>query len=317
MDVILEQILLDTYPEYANLKNEDERDEFWSDLSERESYNVNAKFLKQTGNPKHNYLTCWEPGRLDDENESLFDYPTFYEFDIAWWEFQKQAQYESVEDYKKWMEEGSDHWTPERVAKSVNDLEDYYADGYKIYCSGDWFRLFEGERFIYSQMISAKWYIYYELESFLSELQDALIPYTLNESKHDFITLLNLDDPEEKYLANGREIELESLQAEIRIYSNEPLIEVVKLVMGKCNHSGATFRYDKQYEYEDFNPFTDYIFWDERSLQNVRTTHFVEDFKDNLLDNNIIEKLISEAKEMVKEDFMGIYDANRSRYIQE
>lgn len=323
MTDILEKILEDKYPAYAKLPivddinaDENPRDDFWSDLSEKESYDINAEFLRQTGDPKYDYLTCWEPGRIDDENETLFDFPTFYEFDLAWWKFQKEAQYESVEDCKKWMEQGSDHWTPERVAKAINDLEERYENGYEIYCSGDWFRLIENDIFIYGQVVSAKWYLYFHLEGFIGDLQDSLIPYSLNEKDHDFQTLLNLDDPEEKYCAEGREIELNTLQDAVRKYEGEPLLEAIGMVMGKYNHSGGTFRYDRKYTQDDFDPFTDYIFWDEQSLKNVRTTHFVEDFKDNLKDASIIDKMIVEIEDIVREDFMEIYNANRSRYIQ-
>lgn len=324
MNDIIEKILEDKYPAYKLLPivddinvDENPRDDFWSDLNEKESYDINAEFLRQTGDPKYNYLTCWEPGRIDDEKETLFDYPTFYEFDVSWWEFQKEAQYESVEDCKKWMETGSEHWTPERVAKSVNDLEEKYATGYEMYCSGDWFRLIENDTFIYGQVISAKWYLYFHLEMFISELQDSLIPYSLNEKDHDFQTLLNLDDPEKKYLAEGREKELDTLQDAVRKYEGEPLLEAISMVIDKYDYSGGTFRYDKGYGKEKFDPFTDYIFWDEQSLKNVRTTHFVNDFKENLQDSAVLDKIIVEIEEIVKEDFMGIYNVNRARYIHE
>ena len=325
MNEKIEQILEDKYPEYKKLPivtdinaDENPREDFWDDLTEHETYDVNAEFLRQTGNSEYNYLTCWEPGRLDDEKESLFDYPTFYEFDVAWWQYQKDARYESVNDYKKWMEEGSDHWTPEKVAKIINDLEDEYSKGYSIYCSGDWFRLIEDGVFIYAQVISAKWYMFYELENYISDLQNALLPYNLNDDL-DFGVLLNEDDPEKKYKANGREKELDELQTLIHKYQATELITVIDTEIAKHSDlSGSTFRFDRGYEEtetEKFDPFTDYIFWDEQSLKNVGTKTFVNDFKSHQKDNSNLNEIIVELKKKIESDFMEIYDANKSRYI--
>jgi len=41
------------------------------------------------------------------------------------------------------MEEGSDYWTPEKVANIINELNEKYKNGYEIYCTGDWFRLID------------------------------------------------------------------------------------------------------------------------------------------------------------------------------
>jgi len=326
MDKILEKIIEDKYPEYKAMPivddinaDENPRDDFWSDLSERETYDINGAFLKETGNPTYNYLTCWEPGRLDEEKETLFDFPTFYEFDLAWWQFQKDAQYESVEECRQWMEKGSDHWTPERVANSINRLEEQYKDGYSIYCSGDWFRLIENDIFLYAQMISAKWYIYYELENMISELQNDALPYSLNEDDMSFLELLNEHDPEKKYKAGGREKELDSLQDAIRKYEGQPLIDLIDKEIEKHSElSGKTFRFDRGYvetKTEKFDPFTDFIFWDEQSLKNVRTKNFLEDIGTISESSTTITNIIKVLKGLVKEDFIVFYDANKSRYI--
>jgi len=326
MTDILEKILEEKYPEYAKLPivddihaDENPRDDFWSDLTEQDTYDVNAEFLKRTGNPKYDYLTCWEPGRLDDEKEALFDYPTLYEFDLEWWKFQKQAQYDSVEECRQWMEKGSEHWTPEKVANSINSLEEQYKDGYSIYCSGDWFRMIDNGVFLYAQIISAKWYIYYELERTISNLQDDMLPYSLNEEDMSFEELLNEDDPEKKYKADGREKELNTLQEAIRKYEGQPLIDLIdNEISNHSELSGVTFRFDRGYvetETEKFDPFTDFIFWDEQSLKAVRTKHFLEDIKEVSEPNSIMTKIIETLKEAVKKDFMVFYDENKSRYL--
>ena len=325
MNDSIEKILEDNYPEYKLLPiiddinaEENPREDFWDNLTSIETYDINAQYLKEIGNEKYDYIMCWEPGRLDDENESFFDYPTLYEFDYKWWEFQKEAEYEAVEDCKKWMEQGSEHWTPERVARSINRLEEKFADGYSMYCSGDWFRMIDNGVFLYAQIISAKWFIYYELENYVSELQDELLPYSLNQDDYDFQELLNEDDPTKKYKANGRELELEALQELIRDYESNGLINLIDKSMTEENFQGAGFRFDRNYDREDpknFDPFTDFIFWDEDSLKAVRPTDFLEDFSKIRADGSMLIDFIDDIRKQVKIDFMEFYNANSSRFI--
>jgi len=325
MNNILDKILEEKYPEYAklpvihNINDENPREDFWFSLTKKEIYDVNLEFLKRTGNPKFDYITCWEPGRLNGNNESLFDYSTFYEFDLAWWEFQKEDRYKSVNEYKKWMEQGSSYWTPERVARIINDLEEEYKDGYSIYCKGDWFRMIENGKLLYAQLISAKWYIYSVLEMYIDEMREDLLPYSLNEDM-DFQQILNCDDPTIKYKADGREIELASLQEAIGKYEGKSLIDLIDRMMAefKDDYKGYTFRFDSGYELnnpdEKFDPFTDFIFWDEQALKNVRTTNFLEDFTKIQQESKLLEDLITGVKAKVHDDFMKIYNENKSRY---
>ncbi len=171
---------------------------------------------------------------------------------------------------------------------------------------------------MYAQIISAQWYIYYELESVISDLQNEHLPYSLNEKDMEFIELLNESDPEKKYLAGGREKELDSLQDLIRKYEGQPLLDLISKYMKTVNYSGGTFRFDRGYKEtptEKFDPFTDYIFWDEQSLKNVRTTHFLEDFKKVQLTGPKLNDLICGMKVEVEKDFMEFYNENKSRYI--
>lgn len=326
MTDILEKILENAYPEYAKLPivtdvnaDENPREDFWSDLTEHQSYDINAEFLKQTQKAEFDYLTCWEPGRLDDEKESLFDFPTMYEFDLGWWHYQKEAQYANIEDSKKWMDQGSEYWTPERVADDINKLEEEYKDGYTIYCTGDWFRLIDNGTFLYAQMISAKWYIYYRIENVIYELQEEMLPYSLNEDDLSFSQLMNEEDPEKKYKADGREKELDTLQIAIRKYEGHPLCALIdRELESHTELSGKNFRFDRGYketETEKFDPFTDFVFWDEQSLKNIRTKHFLDDFRVNTESSMILEDIIEVIRGLVKKDFMEFYHANKAKYI--
>ena len=206
----IDDILVKLYPVYKDLPEADfindqddvyTKDDFWDDLSNQEKYNVNSLYLKMIGDPKHDYIMCWEPGRFD-ENEAVTDYTDFYDVDYKWWEFQKNANWSNIEDQKKMMLSGSKTYTPEKVAESINSFNDEYSE-YKISMTGDWYRLIERDTFIYAEMISLKWYLFYKAEFFLDSLQDEHIPYELKDA--DFETLLNTRDPEEKYNAAGRE----------------------------------------------------------------------------------------------------------------
>ena len=321
MNTIIETILEEKYPEYKqlpiveDLDADNPREDFWDNLSEKEVYDINKEYLEKIANPEYDYLMCWEPGRLNDD-EKITDFSSLYEFDYDWWEYQKKARYDSLEEYKEWMEKGSEHWTPERVATIINELNAEYENGYSIYCTGDWIRLIEDGIFRYAQIISAKWFIYYRLESLISDLQDKYLPYSLNEDDMDFTQLLNETDPTKKYKANGRELELESLQEKIRDYERKQLETIIDNEMKKYNFSGKVFREDKGYDAgKDFDPFTSYIFWDEQSLKNINPKSFVKDIKANLENIDKLESIIKDLGNIVEDDFMSFYNANRARYL--
>jgi len=314
MGIEINKILSEKYPEFRLLDDEEAQDNFWEELSEREKYEVNKEYLLQIGDPEYDYLVCWEPGRLDEDKKSFFDYPTFYDFDKDWWEFQKQAIWGSIEDQKKWMESGKPGWTPEKVANAINDFNDKYAE-YSIYCSGDWFRLIDDDKFIYSQVISAKWYVYYQLEILVDDMLDTSIPWSFKGDKDNWLNAINATTPEDSYDAGGREVELDTMKSMVRKYQNLDLFEKIDEALKQHDFSGKTFRVDRGYEEEGFDPFTDFIFYDEQSLKNVRTTNFLEDFKANQLDYSYLENIIEDLKKIVAEDFARMYDENRSRYI--
>ena len=314
----IEYLLVELYPSFKDIAADDDdaKDDFWRALPDREKYDVNSKYLKQVGNPEYDYLVCWEPGRLDNDVE-VTDYETFYEVDYDWWEFQKKSSWESIEDMKVWMEKNPAQTTPERVAQSINSFNYAYGDGYSIYLSGDWYRLIENDVFIYSQMISAKWYLFYEAEKYLDDLQEENIPYSFKYDDDDLLNTLNERDPRKIYNANGRELELDSYRNKIREYQSNVLLSHIDSIIRKYKRvfSGKTFRVDKGYEPgENFDPFTDFIYFDEESLRNVRPKKFLKDFAANQIAFVEFEKMIDELKDIVKQDFEKIYNANKVRF---
>ena len=72
----IDTLLQEKYPEYKDML-EDERDDFWDDLDDKEKYNINKEYLKLIANPNYDYLMCWEPGRFDTDEQAT-DYDNFY-----------------------------------------------------------------------------------------------------------------------------------------------------------------------------------------------------------------------------------------------
>ena len=308
----LEDIIGGMFSEFKLLKDEEAKEDFWSDLTESQSYAINKEYLLRTEKPEFDYLVCWEPGRLN-ENETIFDYPTFYEFDYKWWEFQKEASLESIEEMKKWMENGSKHYTPETISMAMDNHNKKFKN-YEMNCTGDWFRLMDGNTFIYAQMISAKWYIYDHLEKTIDELIEKNIPWKFKGDIENWLNAINSNIPEETYEANGRERELESLKTKLNEYNNNELLDIIQNELDNNNYSGKTFRFDRGYSVDNFDPFTDFIFYDIESLKNIRTKSFLKDFKENQEDSVKLDKIIEKLKLKITDDFKKKYEENLGSY---
>ena len=310
----IEFILEETFPDYDIHADEETKDDFWYDLTDQQKYDINNKHLKKVGNPKYDYLLCWEPGRFDTDVE-VTDYNNMYEVDYEWWEFQKNARMESIEDYKKRVAANPEKYSTEKTDDYIKTYSREYNEGYKIYLAGDWYRLIDNGVFLYSQFISAKWFMFYEAESLLDELQEKNIPYTFRDE--DFMVSLRQTDPTKIYDAGGRELELDSFKDKISEYQKNDLIPYIDYMISKYSRvfSGRTFRQDKGYSEEDFDPFTDFIFYDEESLKMVSPKAFLKTFNNRKLDFKEFQMMVEEFKLKVEEDFDRIYDENRRRYI--
>lgn len=315
MNKEIEIIIAEKFPEYDMSADEETKDDFWHDLPDKDKYDINAIHLKRTANPKFNYLLCWEPGRLD-ENELVTDYDTFYDVDYKWWEFQKDARKESLEDFKRSVEKHPEWATVEKLQKYIDDYNDEYENGYKMYMTGDWYRLIDEHGvFLYSQFISAKWFLFYEAESILDALEEKEIPYNFRDG--DLMEAFESKDPKMIFDANGREKELDSLKDMLRDYTVD-IIKYIDFLVAKYSRvfSGCVFRRDVGYEPGDsFDPFTDFIFFDELSLKKVSTKNFINSFNDLKVDYKEFQIMIEEMKQTIESDFKRIYNENRSRYI--
>jgi len=310
----IEDIIAEKFSEFDINADEDTKDDFWYELSEKEKYDVNAEHLRRNGDPKFDHLLCWEPGRFDIGIE-VTDYNNMYEVDYEWWEFQKKSRFDSIEQYKKSIEKQPSHESSETLQKYIDEYNKEYDQGYKIYMGGDWYRLFDGDIFLYSQFISAKWFMFYEAENLLDSLQESSIPYNFKEN--DIFKTFNLKDPKKRYDADGREEELESLLTKIRNYQLDELIKKTDYFISKYSvrFSGCTFRRDKGYEQGDsFDPFTDFIFFDELSLKRVSPKNFLNTFNTFKIDYGEFQMMLDEFLFEVEGDFYFFYNKNRKKF---
>ena len=306
-------------PDYDTEGSEEYKEDFWANMSEKETYDLNALNLKTLGDPQYDYITCWEPGRFDDD-EQFTDFNSVFEVDYNWWKFQRDASLESIEEYRG---DPKDEQREKYYEESIEQHTKRY-NKYTIYLSGDWYRLFDGDTFLYSQLISARWYLYYEGEKLLDTLQEECIPFKycrmddeddeMDESGN--FKWLNESDPTKRYDAGGREVELDKYLDVMRKYQQDTMLDKIDKLLIKYNivFSGKTFRQDKGYEEEDFDPFTDFIFFDVASLKHVSPKHFLETFSDHQISFVEFQRIIDETKEMVRKDQEKLYKENKEKY---
>lgn len=310
----IEQIINERYPEYDINADEETREDFWHELPDKEKYAINSIHLKTVGKPEHDYLICWEPGRFDTGVE-VTDYNTMYEVDYEWWKFQRDVRWESLQEYRESLGKSPGSEEVEKAERYEDQHNEEFADGYKIHLTGDWYRMFDGETFLYSQVISAKWFLFYQMEDFIDELQEKQLPFEFTDN--DFMSALDTKDPKQIYKANGREAEISDLLDNIRDYQTNALVEKLDFYIAKFSKRfrGHTFRRDDGYNEDDFDPFTDFIFFDELSLRCVSPKNFLNTFRQNQIDFDEFKIMISELKSEVEEDFLKLYNENKSRHI--
>jgi hypothetical protein len=309
-------IIAEMFDNYDINADDDAKDDFWHELTDEEQYMVNSRVQLENGNPKYDYLSCSEPGRFDN-NEVVTDYETLYEVDYKWWEFQKKCRWDGIEEMKGHMNANdTEYYSPQKVSEVINAFNDDYDGGYTIYLTGDWYRLIENGKLLYSQFISARWYLYYELENLLDTLGDENIPYSYKDSD-DKLMFINEPDAAKKYDAQGREYELESFNCEIMKYQHDEMIDKIDVVVDKykCKFSGKVFRTQRDETIvNDCDDFVDFIFYDEQSLKNVSPKNFLKTFKQNQEEFSEFALLFSELVKIVTDDFYRIYDANKLKY---
>ncbi len=311
---ILDKILEKKFSNYKNI-SEDEKYDFWINLPKKTQYEINSEELKLIGKKEYDYINCIEQGRLY-KYESLFDYPTLYEFDKSWWEFQKQTQKENIQKDIKLMQDKSDIKTLEKITEIQNKYEINYSE-YKINMRGVLFRIIENNKLLYSEFISIYSYIYYKIEDEIHTEIKQKIPYTYKCDENNLETSFNKKNPFDIYYnAQGRELELDSLNDKIEAYKNFKLEKIIEKYVSKYIKvfSGKTFRIDTGYEKDNFNPFTSFIFFDEKSLKKIRIKHFLQDFKKCQLEYNKLENIIEDIYFKIKQDFEIIYEKNHNKF---
>jgi hypothetical protein len=166
------------YPEYV-------KKAFLEMLNEDELYDFNYEKLLAFGNKKYDYILCTEIGRIEDENE-IFNYNNIYEYDYAWWNYQRSFAFKDLEKISKY-EFGADIEAIEiDVQKQLGFIKRDYFEQFDIYLTGDWFRMIKNDKLLYFNILSLKWHIFYQLEEYIEKLYEEsenIKKYTDNSNK--------------------------------------------------------------------------------------------------------------------------------------
>jgi len=285
------------YPHVSDMNSsDDEFDDFLNDLDKKELYKAHEYLLKKLGTKEANYIACMEPGRLAD-GEHFFDYPTLFEFDEKWKEFQL-SDLSRVEYLYRANEES----IYDGIKESKNYIESL-RNRNNIYMQGDWFRLIdEDDKMLYATFISAYYYLLDYAEDTLSSYIEELIPYDLVDDED--LLLESFNNPEiNVYKANGREKELDYLTKLSYRFLSKKIPKIIRKLIDDERCKGKGFRVDEGYDGEKFDPITHFIFWDAESLKSVRTTNFLNDFNKIKSDNKCLEDIENKLNKYIRKEF--------------
>jgi hypothetical protein len=276
-------------------------DKKFEKLSEYKKYKSNEYILLQTENKKYDYLYCNEIGRMGKE-ETIFEYKNVLEWDKKWWEFQKESLEKNAnENYfqKKWYEVNF---------KEYNNL----------YMQGEWFRWIEKDTFgskkkrmIYGILEGLRSHIVIKISEKLDEEIDKLYP---NMFYSEFREPLFSKIPNSKYLtmkdssvrAGGFEKELEELQKRKR--EEFPLIEeyILERIKPYSNFTFTKWEYPEwKTKEKDFEGNKLMIFGGLKSAENICFKTFLDDFYSMEQPYGIIENLIIDIMEKIKEKYFN------------
>lgn len=144
-----------------NIKTETEKqsDAAWEQLDNEQKnlYNAYTTLLRGIGENSFYLNEFFAEGR------SLKDYKNLYDYDLDDFNFQQLARKEEAE------KEGS---------------SPYQIKPYRLYLSHRWARFIDDGCFYYATISSLSFYLHSEVEEFINEQIDRLIPHTYKEGRH-------------------------------------------------------------------------------------------------------------------------------------
>jgi len=234
-------------------------------LNTKELSEFNHKKLLLEGNPDKDYIQCTELGRLECDND-IFKYDSLYEFDYDWWNYQREYTFKDLLDKSKYTIGADIDNIEEETHKVIMHIERDFKNKYDIYLTGDWFRIIKDNKFYYANILSVKWFLFYQIEHYIEELY---------ENNNDI-----------KYYTD---------------ISNQAL-EIIETVISK-NYSlldGTIFILDEKAKHENDENNIDFIFFNSKSTKKVSFNSFLKDIDNNTTDYNVLENILDIVKNEIK-----------------
>jgi hypothetical protein len=258
-------------------------------LSRKELYRINYQTLKKEGKKKYHYLYCNEIGRLE-EDESIFDYETLYDFDKSGWEVQKKYWQDEVKETKKNFKKNPSAEKEQAFKTSKRYLDQDYSN-YQYRQGPEWFGWIEHreslvwrknkEELHTGEIISAHHFI---LDKLVNKLDDAINDNIPNIQWRHFghPKYIKIDKRTSSIdfgtrRAAGREKLLEQVENWKEEFVQGDLADLVDEKLKK--YSGMTFRKNKTSS-KPWKRFVSLIIADEASAKKLRMKSFIADFRE-------------------------------------
>ena len=252
----------------------DNVDKIWDDIPIEKLNILNWAALLTTGiGEDYIYLN-----ESMEEDKSLLDFETLYDYDYADYLFQEQANKKEFSDYKGF---------------------DYYA-----YKHPSWVRLIIKDRFYYATFLSLATYLHDEIDLIGQDYIEQLIPHEYvegkdhgNQEKGGFLWDIKRD-------ASGLEGQLDELNHRWFNFLQERW-----LVLSKKFRNVSPAVYTKDQSWDD-DPHRFFIFNNEETLKRIRWQHFISDSGPLMADISTIKKRLEQeitiAKSFLSENHQDI-----------
>lgn len=279
------EIVGELNPDFKNM-DEAERLEYYNSLTDRQRYEININTLNRIGKGK-NKILCYEPDRMDS-NEKLLDYESVLQFDIEGRELHKDHQIKHIDQ----------HSTSDEVAAEEKLVLEEMFRLTQLDLPGEWFRFIENDKLVYSEIQSLRAYlrdtIDDTLEDLIAEYLSIDLPSDMDENDTISMSLPNV---------SGTKVH-DSVRAKVAEYEFNVLPGVLSKILDGKDLFNTGFRLD---DFEDPDePFSLFIFCEEKAASSVKFGSFVEDFSIIQKDRSMLDEISHSFQAKVEEDLRAI-----------
>ncbi len=252
-----------------NIKTETEQqsDAAWEQLDNEQKnlYNAYTTLLRGIGENAFCLNEFFAEGR------SLQDFNTLYDYDLDDFNFQQQARKEEAD------KEGS---------------APYQIKPYRLYLVHRWARFIDDGCFYYATISSLSFYLHSEVEEFINEQVDSLIPHTYKEGPHHGESDEGGVRWDMRVDANGLEDPLDELRK--RCYRYEAaLIEKMDEQCHKQTSTGVYLLPKSVYG----DPNLDLVVQNAEAAKGIHFQTFLRDCRALQRSNEELERLVAKAKQ--------------------